>query len=88
MTRPTGPVPALVDINSIGRTFTVSAFSQRPALRQKEVRYAIKEEKRVKETSAQIDAFLSFLRDCEQQFHMAEEDERDAYPAEAERREE
>lgn len=32
----------------------------------------------MKETSAQIDAFLSFLRDCEQQFHMAEEDEREA----------
>ena len=32
----------------------------------------------MKETSPHIDAFLSFLRNCEQQFHMAEADEREA----------
>lgn len=29
-------------------------------------------------TSGQIDAFLTFLRDCEQRYHIAEAEERDA----------
>lgn len=32
----------------------------------------------MKEVSGQIDAFLAFLRFCEQQYHMAEADEREA----------